>query len=87
MDAPAPETQPQAAQWQTVCWSAEVVGLCPSCAAQLAWGVMSDFSRVRPPCAGCQTRMSGWTLEQANGWRLPDGPLLDPAAWNAVASG
>lgn len=87
MATTTPETPEDAAKWQTVCWSAGGVGLCPICAAQLAWGALYGFARLRQPCLSCQSRMRLWPLERQNGWRLPNGPLLAVETWNAVASG
>jgi hypothetical protein len=84
MSAPKPETQKQAEKWQRVCRLAENAGLCPRCAAQLAWGAQEGsggFSSIHPPCAPCTIVMLDWPVVRPNGWRTPSGRLSDAVTW------
>lgn len=82
--APKPETLQQALTWQKVCRLAEAAGLCPRCAAQLAWGAQNGgggFSSVKAPCAPCTIVMLEWPVVRPNGWHTPRGTLSVPATW------
>lgn len=84
MAAPKPETQAQADAWGQVCRLAEKAGLCPRCAAQLAWGAQEGsggFSSIHSPCAPCTIVMLEWPVVRANGWRTPRGKLSTAATW------
>lgn len=81
---PKPETMSQARTFDKVVRNAEGSGICPPCAAQLAWAVQSGgggFSSVKPPCAACQVVMLEWPVVRVNGWRTPAGSLSVPGSW------
>lgn len=82
--ADMPETFEQARYWTKVYNHAVDYGLCPKCAAQLAWGHQIGFRRVEHrPCETCLPLVVRLSSERANGWRTVAGDAGSGARWRA----
>lgn len=80
-----PETISQAVAWERVKKSALEFGLCPPCAAQLAWGHAVGFATVHPPCPSCTAVVRRLPVARLNGWRTVAGTAADQRSWTALS--
>lgn len=63
------ETPAQAQRFDTVRKHYDSLGLCPSCAAQAAYGHQHGFSVAKSPCQECWQIIARFPRQEANGWR------------------
>ena len=84
MTADAPETMAQARAFQKVNAQALRFGLCPTCAAQIAWGTQLGFARTtREPCQTCTPLVALLPVAKPGGWRTVVGRAANWAPWAA----
>ena len=85
MSADAPETVTQAQAWQKVNGHALRFGLCPTCAAQVAWGAQLTFARTtREPRQSCAPLVALLPVAKRGGWRNVVGRAANAAPWANV---
>lgn len=84
--ADPPETQGQTRIWDTANVWYRAAGLCYRCAAQVAWGHQSGWSRLHPPCDECASIVRTFPLKQVNGWRsVPEKSRRNRTGWLSEA--
>lgn len=64
-----PETNRQALTWDATKRHYILLGLCPRCAAQAAWGHQQGFAKVNPPCFACLPVVLTFPVNEHGEWR------------------